>query len=560
MSKSPLGPMSSLRHLRALGMVLALATWGCGGPSAPGSDSGDSLPDTGAVTPDASDGTDAPNTPDTAGSGDDAVGPGPAGDFASDFLFGTAVAGFQVDMGCPTLPAEQCEDRASDWYQYITSPAILADPSTYVHGDPPSAAPGFRELWAEDVARLDEELHSGGFRFSLEWSRIFPSATDGVEGYEALLALADAQEVAWYHEVLAALRARGIEPLVTLNHYTLPLWIHDGVGCHADLAGCSPRGWVDAERTVAEIAKYAGFCAREFGAEVDLWATLNEPFAVVLPGYVLPSADRSNPPAVSLAATEAGVVFNALIEAHARMYDAVAANDLEDADGDGVAARTGIVYAMAPIKPMDPANALDVQAAQNVDYLWNLAFLDAVAGGELDADLDGTAEPVATLKDRMDYIGVNYYTRITVEGTDGPLLPDLSPLTTFNPFTLVPWENYPAGIGEVAATAWERYGKPIIITETGLPVDEAAPEASTAWMVETLRAVRDAIGAGVEIEGYFAWSLIDNYEWNHGMQLRFGMYRVEPNDPTKQRVLRPWGQAFADISRTRTLPAPDAAD
>src|SRR5207302_10488935 len=94
--------------------------------------------------------------------------------FPRGFLFGTAVAGFQVEMGCPTLSATQCEDRASDWYQWITRPELVADSSLHLSGDPPAAGPGFFELYQQDLDRARNELHSNAIRISLEWSSIFP--------------------------------------------------------------------------------------------------------------------------------------------------------------------------------------------------------------------------------------------------------------------------------------------------------------------------------------------------------------------------------------------------
>jgi beta-galactosidase len=477
--------------------------------------------------------------------------------FPRQFLWGTAVAGFQVDMGCPTMPASACEDPSSDWYQFVTSPAMLADSSNFLSGDPPSAGPGHWELFASDFDLAASELGNNAFRMSLEWSRIFPAATDGIEGYEALKAAASAEAIAHYHAVFAALKARGLKPLVTLNHYTLPIWIHDGVGCHEDLAGCSRRGWVDRERTVREIAKYAGFCAREFGAEVDLWATLNEPFSgVMLAGYVFPSRDRTNPPAVRLRADEAKIVYRALIEAHARMYDAVKENDAQDADGDGVPAEIGVVYAMVPVAPRDPKNPRDVQAAQNIYYLWNLAYLNAVAKGDFDANLDGNAVRRADLAGRMDYIGINYYTRITVEGFDGPVFPQLSPLSTFNPLTFQAWEDYPRGIYEMAM-AVKGMGLPMFITENGLAL-EGDGEAGPSFLVRHLTWLSRAIRDGARVRGYFYWSLFDNYEWNHGMNMRFGLYAVDKGDPSKRRRARPSVAVYRRIAREGRIP-PDLA-
>jgi len=474
--------------------------------------------------------------------------------FPDDFLFGTATAGFQVEMGCPTVPAEVCEDRNSDWYVYITAPETLNSSSTSLSGDPPSSGPGHYELYESDIDLAANDLHNDALRISIEWSRIFPEATDDAVGFDELSALADAEEVAHYHDVLAAIRAAGLEPLVTLNHYTLPTWIHDAVGCHRNITTCSPAGWVDRERTVTEIAKYAGFVAREFGGEIDLWATLNEPFAVLLPGYVFPSPDRTNPPAVMLRFEEARTVFLALIEAHARMYDAVKENDVVDADGDGDPAMVGLVYAMAPARPADPSEPLDVTAAENIFYIWNMAFLNAVALGDLDDDLDGVAEHRDDLADRMDYLGINYYTRVTVSGTQDAMLTELSPLSTFDPFSIEPWEDYPRGIYEMAMVVHDVLGLPAIITENGAedPNDDGT---APSYLVRHLAWVHQAIEEGADLRGYFYWTLMDNYEWNHGMDIRMGLYAVDEDDPTKARVPRQAVPVYAEIAETRTLTA-----
>jgi beta-glucosidase/6-phospho-beta-glucosidase/beta-galactosidase len=472
--------------------------------------------------------------------------------FPDGFLFGTAIAGFQAEMGCPTIPPEECEDRSSDWYVFITAPETLESGRTHLTGHPPTAGPGHWELYEGDFDLAADELHNNALRMSIEWSRIFPVPTDGIEGFEALRAVADEDAIAHYHAVFAALRERGLEPLVTLNHYSLPTWIHDTVACHRDLATCSPRGWLDRERTVREIAKYAGFVAEEFGGEVDLWATLNEPFAVLFPGYVLPSADRSNPPAAMMAYAEAREVFVALIEGHARMYDAVKAADLDDADGDGEVSRVGVVYAVSPVRPADPAEPLDVTAAENVFYLWNAAYLNAVCRGDLDDDLDGDAEHRDDLADRMDYVGVNYYTRVTVEGVRDPVMPELSPLTTFNPLGIEPWEDYPRGLYEAVVFVTEEFGLPTIITENGA-ADPADDGTGASWIVRHMTWAHQAIEDGADLRGYFYWTLMDNYEWNHGMDIRMGLYAVDRNDPAKVRVARRSVPIYGEIAGTGAI-------
>lgn len=474
--------------------------------------------------------------------------------FPEGFLFGTATAGFQVEMGCPTIPAEECEDRNSDWYEYITSKETLESGTTHLAGDPPSYGPGHWELYETDIELAATELHNNAFRISIEWSRIFPTATDDAQTMEDLEALADADAIDHYHDVFTAMRDNGITPLVTLNHYSLPTWIHDAVGCHTNFATCSPRGWVDRERTVREIAKYAGFVAREFGGEVDLWATLNEPFAVLFPGFIFPTEERSNPPAVVFQHDAALTVMVAQIEAHARMYDAVTENDTEDADGDGDPAEVGLVYAMSPVRPMDPTNEEDVTGADNLFYLWTMAFLRGVALGELDDDLDGVSEHREDLDNRIDYVGINYYSRITVEGTDEAQLPDLSPLSTFNLLSMVIWEDYPRGIYDMIMIVNEEFGVPAYITENGYedPNDDGT---GPSWLVRYLAQVHQAIEDGGDVRGYFYWSLMDNYEWNRGMNWRMGLYAVDPEDKTKERVPRSGVAVYGQIAQSRTVTA-----
>ena len=471
--------------------------------------------------------------------------------FPADFHFGAAVAGFQVDMGCPTIAPEVCEDRRSDWYQFITD-ARTAD---QVSGDPPSMGPGHYELYEAD---LDLAVAAGfdTFRTSIEWSRLFPNATDDATTPEALAALADPTALAHYHAYFAAIRERGLEPMVTLNHYTLPLWIHDGAACHVSLSTCSPRGWLDAERTIREIAKYAGFAAAEFGDDVDLWITENEPFAVVVPAYLQPgAANRKNPPSVGLKFDAMKTAAIAMIEAHARMVDAIRAGDLADADGDGTAQEVGLVFAFAPLHPDDPEDPIDVMGAANAFYLYVELFMNAVALGELDDDLDGVAEHREDLAGRMDFVGINYYARATLRGTDAPAFPDLSPLTTFNPLSITPDWDYPRGIEEMVAYADAKYGVPIWITENGTG-EAADPVAGPRALVRHLTWLARAIRDGADVRGYLWWTMMDNYEWNQGMEVRMGLYAVDPADPTKARTARTeLLDAYRAIIDSRSVPA-----
>ena len=496
-----------------------------------------------------------------SGTSGDAGSPIAAGyAFPEEFVFGSAVAGFQVDMGCPTLPPEQCNDTASDWYAFTTAPELISDAKTFLSGqDPTQVGPGFWELFPEDIKRADEELHHQALRFSIEWSRIFPTPTDDANTPEEVAALANQAAVKRYHEMLAELKKRGMKPLVTLYHYALPLWIHDPVACHLDFGTCTKRGWVDRERTLREIRKFTAFCAREFGAEVDWWATLNEPLQNMLFGYVQPGAQRAHPPALSVNIDAAKVVFDALIDAHARMYDEVKANDTSDADGDGSPSFVGVVYPLTPIVPKNPGSLFDGPAATNIDYLWNRAFLNAVALGKYDPKLERPETPQVRedLVGRMDYVGINYYFSIEVKdflgGISVPVVSGLSPLFTADPFSFKEVPNEPDKLTEFIHWVNDELGVPAIITENGVP-DPDNDGTTERFLVRNLAAVQRAIAEGADVRGYFYWTLIDNYEWNHGMNVRMGLYAVDKNDPTKRRVARRAVAMYGEIATHKVLP------
>lgn len=464
--------------------------------------------------------------------------------FPDDFLWGTAVAGFQVDAGCPTVDPEICEDRASDWYQWVSDPELVADESTYLSGEPISTAPGHYELYPEDLALAAGELGNDAFRTSVEWSRLFPDgAAEAATTTSELADHADPVALAHYDAYFDAILDAGLTPLVTINHYTLPLWLHDGKACHLDIATCEDKGWADPGRLIPALSLFSAFVAERWGDRVDLWGTINEPVAIVVPGYLLPSEDRTNPPGIQDADVAFDVFFN-LIEGHAAIYDALKASDGVDADGDGDASRIGLVANLAAIAPVDPESELDAQGVAHADYVYNRVFLNGAILGDLDRDLDGVAEEHRDdLEGRMDFLGVNYYTRLTVRGLEEPLIEGY-PMFDFFPEVL--WEEYPEGIADVVAIGTE-YGLPTIITENGT---QANDESGETFLRPHLDALLGAMNDGHDVQGYFYWSLMDNYEWNHGTTIRMGLYEVDPT--TKARTLRPLGQTYAEIVASGT--------
>ena len=462
------------------------------------------------------------------------------GGAGGDFLWGSATAGFQVDMGCPTLPAIECHDAASDWYQWVTTPEIVRNANLHVTGETVNAGPGMWELFEEDVARMKADGHNS-YRFSLEWSRLFPfeEAAEATT-VDELDAYARPAVVQRYRDMLRALRDAGIEPLVTVNHYVLPLWVHDGVACHNNLQTCSAKGWVDAERTTRLIALFAGWAGATFGDEVDTWCTLNEPFATTLAGYLQPGEDRSAPPGRSFDGDSVVITLRAQIEAHAAMVDALREHDQHDANRDGADTFIGIVMNMVDIHPKDAAREADVEAAVRADHIYHDLFLSAVTTGDWDDDLDGSFDRQRSeLAGRLDWVGVNYYNRMDVAWLGGfKPLGELVPAFDFAPeFS---WDPHPEGLEPVLKRAGA-YGLPVIVTENGTPHLDQASDVLRGHVHAMERAVAD----GVDVRGYHVWSFIDNYEWNHGMDMRFGLYTFDP--VTKQREKRPVADVYAGI-------------
>ncbi len=501
--------------------------------------------------------------------------------FPKGFRWGTAISGFQSDMGVGAP-----NDEGTDWWVWTHDPANVASGS--VSGAFPEQGPGFWTLYKRDAKLAARQLHANAFRMGIEWSRIFPMPTTAIDAsggitasvLAALDAVADQDAVAHYRAVFAALRKRGLEPLVTLNHFSLPLWLHDPIEVrdafappYDPLAGPVPTGiahggWLD-PAIVDEFAKYAAYCAWKFGDQVDLWTTLNEPVVVVVSGFVnAPGVGGNFPPGVFSFAAVLATIPN-LVAAHARGYDAIHQWDTADADRDGVAAEVGVVHNMVAFHPHDPSSQRDVDGAAHADYLYNRVYPTAVVTGAFDANLDGdTDDPGETRPDlaRADFLGVNYYLRAMATGLGGSVTP-LVPLFDFIPTiayatphdpsgppcpstcTDFGWEIYPQGLREVLAWAGT-LGVPIYVTENGLA--DAADTLRARYLYDHLRVLQGVSADGVaDVRGYFHWSLTDNYEWSSGYYPKFGAFAFDP--ATGKRTFRKGARPLAAAAKANAI-------
>jgi len=422
--------------------------------------------------------------------------------FPHGFLWGAATSAHQVEGG----------NRANDWWRH--------------ENRSPDVAPRFRsgeacghwDRFDADFALAEADGHNA-HRFSIEWSRIEPGP-----------GRVDAAAVAHYHEVLASLRRHGLTPVVTLLHFTLPLWVAD--------AG----GW-ERRETAEAFAAFARLCAREYGGEVDWWCTINEPEVYAFRAYsegVWPPNRKDDGLALEVIANQ--------LEAHALACRVLREEDRADADGDGVAARVGFAKHVVQLEPLRAWSPLDRLRAHFEDRVFNEAVLRAPVTGAIDLAIPG-ARPVRRrvpgLANSLDWIGLNYYTRWMVNAHGGT--PHV--LRRGAPATDLGWEIRPQGLA-LAAERVARTGVPVLVTEHGFA--DAADAVRPRATVEALAHLGRSIARGTNVAGYLHWSLLDNFEWEQGWAGRFGLYGVEPGGDLR-RVRRGSAATLARIARANAV-------
>jgi len=465
---------------------------------------------------------------DAAPPAPDAFIPPPVGSFPAGFLWGTAVAPYQVEGGL----------HDNDWHQWETlCPGCSGD-----HADD---GPDFWNQYAVDLANA-KSLHNNAIRLGIDWSRVFPTEASFPDA-------PDAAAVARYHAILAEARAQGLEPMVTLFHFVTPTWIHD-------LTDPTKRGWED-PATIAKFARFAQWAAAEFGAEVDWWITINEPIVLVMAGWL--SGDW--PPGKTFQVQTMLDVVGNLAFAHAAAYDALHAHDAADADGDGTAAKVSIASHNRVFQAKDPGSDDDVRAADLLRYLNNRWFVNAVVYGDLDRNFDldaddpGDAKGETRLAGRLDWIGLNYYSVSLVVANPGgefplvgfPLMNDLPRQGFDAPITAYGWSIYPEGLREVLDEL-RPYDLPIAITENGLA--DGNDTQRPRWLIDHLYVLAKAIDDGIPVEGYFHWSLMDNFEWSAGYCPQFGLFRVDRQSPARTRTAGEGATVYRRIIDANTVP------
>ncbi|PJJ57891.1 beta-glucosidase [Mumia flava] len=422
---------------------------------------------------------------------------GLAGSFPADFTFGVATSSFQIEGA-----VDADGKTPSIWDSFC------AEPGRVIDGDTGEVAVDHYRRMPGDV-ELMRELGMGAYRFSISWPRVQPHGTGP----------GNAAGIGFYDRLVDELLAAGITPWATLYHWDLPVELEQ--------AG----GWPVRE-TAERFAEYAGIVAEALGDRLRHLITLNEPWCSAFLGYASGiHAPGRRDPAAALAAS------HHLLLGHGMAVEAIRAAAPD--------AQVGITLNLYPTDPAGEGEGY-ADAVRRIDGLSNRWFLDPVFGRGYPADVvadvahvtdlafvhDGDTDRIAA---PLDFLGVNYYTRHVVAPSAYPGTNAVDFRFRGYPTTATGWEIDPDGLYDVVSRVRDDYPSiPIVLTENGAAFDdEVADDGSVhdpdrvAFLREHLQAAARLLKDGVDLRGYFAWSLMDNFEWAEGYAKRFGIVHVD---------------------------------
>jgi len=420
--------------------------------------------------------------------------------FPRDFKWGTATAAHQVEG----------QNTNNQWWQWEQTHGRIAN------GDSSGRAAGWWENAEADFDRM-AELGLNAHRLSVEWSRIEPR--DGVF---------DSAALERYHEMLRGLRQRGIEPMVTLHHFTNPVWLDE------------QRTWEDADRIVPRFARFTEMVVKALGDVCDLWCPINEPNVFAVMGYL--SGGRMPPGVIDL--SRAVSVLRNMLSAHAAAYETLHAHQ--------ALARVGIAHHMRVFQGLRAANLLDATVAHIHASVFNDSLFDALIYGRWHWILRrGATASARKLRGTLDWIGLNYYSRhrsafdrTKPQSLYGDLF--YTPGAQMSDFNF--GEIYPEGL-LMLLRKLARYKLPIYITENGLPDHD--DDLRPSFLVQHLRSLWQAIQFCLDVRGYYHWSFIDNFEWSEGFRMKFGLLGMDTH--TQERDVRRSALLYRDVVTSGTL-------
>lgn len=438
--------------------------------------------------------------------------------FPDGFLWGAATSAYQVE-GSPLADGA----GPSIWQRFTHSPGLVLNNET---GD--VACDHYRR-YEEDV-RLMRELGLSTYRFSVSWSRVLPEGRGRV----------NEKGLDFYRRLVDALLENGIKPNVTLYHWDLPAALDDR------------GGWLNPDIS-KWFADYAHVMFQALDDKVEMWATLNEPWVVTDGGYLHGALAPGHKN-----------LFEAPLASHNLLLSHAAAVEVYRAEGKH---RIGLVVNIEPKYPASDKPE-DLAATKRADAYMNRQYLDPVFHGSYpeemrevfgDAWPDFPAADLDRIRQPIDFLGINYYTR-SVTKNDPSALPVRAgrEIQSRHAYTETSWEVFPQGLTDTLTWVKERYGDlPLYVTENGAafydpPVALADPHPDpfrVEYLREHLKAIHRAIEKGVNLQGYYVWSLLDNFEWSLGFSKRFGIIHVDLE--TQKRTFKQSARFYAEVIRSR---------
>jgi len=443
--------------------------------------------------------------------------------FPPDFIWGVATSSYQIEGA-----VHEDGRGVSIWDTFSHTEGKIYKGH---HGD---VAADHYHHWQEDVA-LMAELGLKAYRFSLAWPRIQPEGKGAV----------NPAGLDFYDRLVDSLLQRGIQPFPTLYHWDLPQPLED--------AG----GWPNRD-TALHFAEYARIVGERLGDRVNTWITHNEPWVMAIAGYLAGQlAPGIQDPMAALRAT------HHLLLSHGLAVDALR-------ESSHHTTKIGITLNLSPVHPATDSEN-DRAATRRFDGMLNRLFLDPVMRGQYPLDqLDFLAmflpdrwqDDLPVIAVPIDFLGVNYYTRSVVRhDPDFPFIQANAIQPEGSEYSQM-WEIYPPGIYELLMRVWNDYHpKEIFITENGICVPDGVDFDGRVRDERRIRYLRDhiaqagrALADGVPLRGYMVWSLLDNFEWQLGYQMRFGLIHVDFD--TLKRTMKDSGRWYTNVIKENGINIP----
>lgn len=390
---------------------------------------------------------------------------------------------------------------------------------------------GFFDRFDVDV-QLAASIHANAFSYALDWARIEPQPGVFDDG--------EAQRAV---DIVRDMRQHGLRPMVILFHWVTPTWVQSPVS-GIDMLAKSDQSFVEA------FLPFVDYMVPKLAGMVDDWVTFEEPISIIGGEYLT----GEHPPGKVLDIPDATNALENLMYLSARAYQEVHRLDTTDADGDTVPAWVGFENLAIELVPLDPTNPDDVAATKHVDYIANQEFANAITSGDIDLDMDGKPDMHDdSIAHTLDFIGLNYYQRARVEA-GGPFhaiaplyATPLYDVRQYDP-TLPHGDDYAeisvSGL-RVELEAYAKYGLPLMVTENGMADadDDQRPYYTLQHLYEIANAIRD----GIDVRGYFHWTISDNFEWAYGTDYKEGMFKVDFGDPSFPRTRTDTADLFSKI-------------